>query len=51
MIKIVKCLTCDEVLGSIEKPEITDADLDKYREMVVCSQGHGAEQIELVSEE
>lgn len=50
-IRIIKCLTCQEVLGQLEKPQIAEYDVEKYREMVTCSQGHGAEQIELVPEE
>lgn len=40
MIATIKCLVCNEIMGTIEKPEITEADIAEYRQMVSCTQGH-----------
>jgi hypothetical protein len=48
---IVKCLTCDEVLGNIEKADVSDDDLSFYRQMVTCSNGHIAEAIDFAEED
>lgn len=40
MIKTIKCTTCEEILGTLEKPEITDQDISEYQVMVSCSLGH-----------
>ena len=47
----VKCSTCNEFLGTVEKPEVTQTDIDFYRAMVVCSLGHGLEDFTLEPEE
>ena len=36
----IKCATCGELLGTIEKDEIMDADSALYQKMEICSQGH-----------
>ena len=51
MVVNVKCATCLEFLGTIEKPEVTVSDVDFYRAMVVCSMGHGLEEILLEESE
>ena len=38
----IKCQTCDEVIGTITKPIITDEDVSLYQQMVRCSNGHQA---------
>lgn len=38
----IKCPTCGEVIGEIEKPVITDEDIQQYVAMFMCSQGHVA---------
>lgn len=40
MIAIIKCTTCNETLGTIEKPAITQDDLEMYQASMICSQGH-----------
>lgn len=50
-VKIIKCSVCSEVLGTLEKPVITDLDVETYRQMVTCSSGHRLEDISLVEEE
>jgi hypothetical protein len=47
----VKCSTCQELLGTIEKPSVTEIDVEFYRVMVVCSLGHGLENVTLEPEE
>lgn len=49
--RVIKCVTCSEVLGTIQKPMVTEYDIEKYREMITCSQGHGQEHIELEVQE
>lgn len=40
MIADIKCLTCGELMGTIEKPVITDRDILLYHQMQTCSLGH-----------
>lgn len=40
MIFEIKCETCGEVLGTIEKNEITENDIAEYKQMMVCENGH-----------
>jgi hypothetical protein len=40
MIATIECATCSEIIGTIEKPEITMQDVLEYQRMVVCSNGH-----------
>lgn len=40
MIKVIKCNTCGEVIGTINKPEITLQDEQEYQQMVTCPSGH-----------
>jgi len=37
----IRCETCNEVMGTLAKPTITSEDIDLYRQMVTCSNGHG----------
>lgn len=36
----IKCTTCDETMGTLEKPEITDTDVSLYQQMMTCPNGH-----------
>lgn len=40
MKKEITCSTCSEIIGSLKKSNITDADVALYRMMVACSSGH-----------
>lgn len=40
MTKEIKCNQCDEVLGILNKPVITEQDEIEYAEMVACSLEH-----------
>lgn len=50
MICVIQCNTCGEVLGQIEKPEITAEDIQVYRQMVVCSSGHSEVLLEEIND-
>jgi hypothetical protein len=50
MKKLIKCSTCDEVIGELDKPEIADEDVAQYKAMVTCSNGHTGEDISLQEE-
>ncbi len=43
MILEIKCTTCGEIMGSVEKPVITEADIELYKYSVTCSNGHREE--------
>lgn len=45
MIAIIKCQTCNEVMGQIDKPIISQEDIDMYQSSLICSQGHSSIQI------
>lgn len=40
MVAIIKCQTCQEVLGTIEKDVISANDIAAYTASCTCSQGH-----------
>jgi len=40
MEKQIKCVICGEIIGTINKPEITEQDAIEYAAMTTCSQGH-----------
>jgi hypothetical protein len=40
MIQIIQCSVCGEVIGTLQKSEITETDVQEYQEMVTCSRGH-----------
>lgn len=42
MIVEIQCATCGEILGTLDKPVITDADRELFQTQTVCSLGHGA---------
>jgi hypothetical protein len=46
MIAKIKCATCSEEMGQIDKDIITPEDIAMYQQMMVCSQGHSAVQLE-----
>lgn len=44
----IRCQTCNELMGTIDKPEITAEDIEKYQQMMTCSSGHSS--VELIEE-
>lgn len=50
MIKTIKCSVCGEVIGQIEKNEITENDESLYRQMVTCPNGHSEAELVPITE-
>lgn len=46
MKKEIKCETCNEVMGTIEKDEILPFDESLYQQMSTCINGHNAAKLE-----
>lgn len=40
MIFQIKCVVCNEQMGTLEKTVITDQDIQEIKGMFTCSQGH-----------
>lgn len=36
----IQCQTCSQILGELEKEEITDEDQEQYKAMCDCDHGH-----------
>ncbi len=36
----IRCETCNEIIGNVEKAQITEDDRALYRDTVTCSNGH-----------
>lgn len=45
----VKCKTCDVVVGTITKPEVTSADINKLLDQTTCSNGHSNRPCDMLS--
>ena len=50
MEKQIKCVVCGEILGTVEKPEISEQDAIDYSAMMACSDGH-PQTIEVLADE
>lgn len=42
MIYQIKCSVCDSVMGTLEKPAITERDIEDYAAMMTCENGHSS---------
>ena len=40
MIWEIYCTECGEVIGTLEKAQVTQAELDLWKEQTMCSQSH-----------
>ena len=50
MIADITCATCGQIMGQVEKEEITQADQDMYRQMMTCDLGHHAGALDVIEE-
>ncbi len=46
----IKCQTCNESMGFVRKPVVTDEDIALYRQMVTCPNGHRVANLDEVTD-